>query len=390
MAILTGYDGQRSFDECQPNVVGKLDECPLLWKDYRDRGYVTAYGEDETWMSSFHFEKMGFLNAPTDYYQRPYLRAAESNLRKQSKYGMTFCLGYNHTVDHVYQYAIDFATMYKDDPYFGLFWTNTFSHTDINGCTSVDDKIKGYLMELDRRGVLDTSMIVFFSDHGMRFGPVRFLATAWYEERLPFIYIWLPQWFRNEHPEAVRALTTNRNRLTSPYDLHMTLKHALELSGRTENVPSAPSCPNCYSLFNEIPWNRSCEDAGIAPHWCSCRPFTYLDADDQMAQKAVLFVLDYMNAALSGQKNILGFPLCAEVKLRKLSFARKSEDDNGYEYYMIVFQVAPSGAWFESTVEYDVDYQSFEISGSVSRLTLYGDESSCVSGDVLRKLCFCL
>lgn len=77
------------------------------------------------------------------------------------------------------------------------------------------------------------------------------------EERLPFIFIWLPEWFRAEHPEIVQALKINRNRLTNPYDLHLTLKHILELSDRTTKLPPAKSCESCQSLFLEMPWNRS-------------------------------------------------------------------------------------------------------------------------------------
>ena len=198
---------------------------------------------------------------------RPFAIAAEKNLTKKYKNSLTFCLGYQNYADHIYQYAMDFASVYKNDSYFGLFWTNTFSHNDISDPSSMDLRMKFYIEELERREILKNNMVVFFSDHGLRFGPVRSILTGWLEERLPFIFIWLPEWFRNEHPEIVQALKINRNRLTNPYDLHMTLKHVLELSGRIENLPSAISCPTCQSIFTEVPWNRSCDDAMIASHW---------------------------------------------------------------------------------------------------------------------------
>lgn len=41
----------------------------------------------------------------------------------------------------------------------------------------MDEKIKGYLEMLDTRGILNTSAVIFFSDHGLRFGPVRQLLV---------------------------------------------------------------------------------------------------------------------------------------------------------------------------------------------------------------------
>nr|CAD7426636.1 unnamed protein product [Timema monikensis] len=49
----------------------KLDDFPLLWKDYHREGYVTAIMEDEPDFSTFNFEKIGFVQQPVDYYPRP-------------------------------------------------------------------------------------------------------------------------------------------------------------------------------------------------------------------------------------------------------------------------------------------------------------------------------
>lgn len=391
MAILVGYNSSLAYNVCEPTTPGKLEACPFVWKDFRDAGYVTAYGEDEASISTFNYHKTGFVHPPTDFYLRPYMLAAEHNLHIKHKHSLSFCLGYKHSADHIYDYALDFATTYKDDASFGLFWTNTFSHNDISDPSSMDAKVKSYLVELQTREILNNSMVVFFSDHGIRFGPVRQLVTGWLEERLPFMFIWLPEWFREENPEIVQALKVNRNRLTNPYDLHMTLKHVLELSGRRKELPVATSCPTCSSLFREQPWNRSCEESSIASHWCTCSAYKDYDRHSRIVRGAVQFVLDDINASLAKYKRI-----CADLKLKSISYARRAEyrgygAEDAYNLYMFVFEASPGGGLFEATVRHMYATTGrYEITGSVSRLNIYASQSGCIKVDYLRKYCFCV
>lgn len=172
MAILTGYDIKVTLQECNPTKVGGLDSCPFIWNYFRDNGYVTAYAEDEGDMSTFNRFKLGFLKQPVDHYFRYFGLAAEKKLKIKQKHGLSLCLGYQTYADYIYQFAIDFAKTYNDDPFFGLFWMNTFSHNDVSDPSIMDSKSRHYLEELDKSGVLNTSAVVFFSDHGIRFGPV--------------------------------------------------------------------------------------------------------------------------------------------------------------------------------------------------------------------------
>ena len=80
MAILTGMNVNQLCDTCFPSNYKKLDDCPFIWKNYSQRGYVTAYFEDEAYIGSFNYAKYGFLNAPTNYYGRPYMIAGQKLL----------------------------------------------------------------------------------------------------------------------------------------------------------------------------------------------------------------------------------------------------------------------------------------------------------------------
>ncbi|XP_058064079.1 uncharacterized protein LOC131213856 isoform X1 [Anopheles bellator] len=393
MAILTGYNNSLAYSVCNPRKVGQLEECPFLWKYFADSGYATAYAEDEASINTFNYHKYGFVAQPTDHYFRPVALAAEKNLSKKIKNSLTFCLGYQNYADYIYQYALDFATQYRTEPYFGLFWTNTFSHNDISDPSSMDLRMKYYLEQLDERGILNSSMVVFFSDHGLRFGPVRMLLTGWLEERLPFNFIWLPEWFREEHPEIVQALKINRNRLTNPYDLHATLKHVLELSGRIDNLPGPLSCPNCQSIFTEVPWNRSCEETAIESHWCTCANFKPIDKHSAMVQRAIAFVIDYVNVDLDRHRNsTTSNYACAKLTLGAITLAKMARQPKGklaYNDYLLIFEGKPGGGKFESTVRHHLGRDEFEITGSISRLNEYASQSECMHVDYLRKYCYC-
>jgi hypothetical protein len=180
----------------------------------------------------------------------------------------------------------------------------------------------------------------------------------------------------------------------------MTLKHILELSGRVQNMPPALSCPVCESIFKELPENRSCADAHIDAHWCTCLAYSTIDRKDTYAKKAVKFVVNYINTELEAKARMPNStkPLCAHLRLKSIISAKKSEITRvnatySYLSYLLVFDVSPSNAKFETTVLYYPELKNnntIEITGSISRLNEYSTQSACVTTDYLRKYCFCL
>lgn len=396
MAILTGYNDTWAYDKCLPHTDTGLDNCPFIWKEFAAAGYVTGYAEDEPEIGTFNYKKKGFSSNPTDFYGRAGMIAA-NRLTKVMRSNLAICLGDRSAADYVYQYGLDISEKFREEGAFGLYWTNSFSHNDLNTPSSMDDRIKYYLMELERRSILNDSIVIFFSDHGLRFGPVRKLVTGWMEERLPFLFYWLPTWFRERHPEIVQALKVNRNRLTNPYDLHLTLKHILQLSERgpsaveNEQTDVAMGCANCQSMFREVPWNRSCEEIGIAAHWCTCSPFLPIDKNSRMVKKATHFLLKYMNneitRLLNGTTKANGGRLCSELELKLVYFAGETEYKADYTDILIQFETKPGGGDFESTVRYVKAKDSFSVTGTISRLNSYA-KNTCV--DNARMYCECL
>lgn len=246
--------------------------------------------------------------------------------------------------------------------------------------------MKFYFEELQKLQVFNDTIVIFFSDHGMRFGEIRKYFTGWLEERLPFLYIWLPDSFKEKHPELAENLRINQDRLVSFYDLHITIKHILKLSGGFENELIAVSCPSCQSLFYEVPSNRSCSDAGIDKHWCTCTDFKEIDKSALNLEKVVKFAIDKLNSELSVHKN------CAQLKFKAISSARESVHGTLSIDYLISFEVFPSHGQMEATIRCnDAECEkNLTVIGEISRINKYGDQSKCISDAHLRKYCYCV
>jgi hypothetical protein len=226
------------------------------------------------------------------------------------------------------------------------------------------------------------------------------------EDRLPFIFIWLPQWFKSKYPKIVENLKNNKNRLVSPFDIHETLKHILELS-RSSTKQTFPSlgCPQCRSIFKEIPSSRSCEEAGIDDQWCACLEYSDVDKQSKKVvkkvKKIIEFVIESVNKDLVKNVRNHSEPLCHKVRYKNTLMAKKSKiinegEDDEYVDFLVSFTVFPSDGIFEATVRsYKDESKDLFISGSIGRLNEYWNQSHCVADSTVkvgdyRKFCYCL
>lgn len=300
-------------------------------------------------------------------------------------------MGQNPQIEYLFQYVEEFVQRLHEQPYFNLFWSNSFSHNELNMPTIMDVRIRTFLEEI--HDYLNSTIVIFFSDHGLRFGKIRETYVGWLEERMPFIYFWLPSTFRKDYPQKYKNLLANRNRLTSPFDLYATIQDILY--GRVLRTPEG--CPMCDSLFKRVPLNRSCEDAAINSHWCTCsssHESTSLSVNDTTIVSYVNNAIRLINGFLkkhSHQTSVDTY--CATLTLAEIVSVRKRYQSvrsslTKLEEYVIVFQTKPSGALFEATFQKDVEFQNID---AISRINMYGNQSSCLkTNGGLRLFCFCM
>lgn len=381
-----------------------FDEFGFIWKNFSENGYRTLYAEDAPTIAIFNYAKEGFHKAPADYYLRPWSLALEEH-GSMWRHGRD-CVGDKLETEQVLDYVERFVDTFKSRRHFAFSFITRLTHDNINKAGLADAPYLEFFKRIQKSGSIKDTFILFYSDHGMRFGGIRETYIGKLEERLPFIYLIFPKWFRERYPEHVKNLKTNRKRLTTPFDIYETLKDILHFDGTIRN---AKVSDRGMSLFSEIPPERTCNNAGILPHWCTCHKQNYISTENEQIIQAAESLVNHINRATEDSKG-----LCAHLYLDRvtdarvmianenvLSFRNSFNDVLGrrVEYggrtepintYLITIRVQPGNGVFEATVGKSVEDMNFRIYGDVSRINAYNDKASCMKTHKLRKFCFCL
>ncbi|CAL4129784.1 unnamed protein product, partial [Meganyctiphanes norvegica] len=242
-------------------------------------------------------------------------------------------------------------------------------------------------------GVLNRTALLFLSDHGMRWGNIRSTYVGMLEERLPYVFLYLPHSFRDKYKQAFRNLQNNAHKLTSNYDIYETLLDIAHL--RFMDLKYVNSTVNTtqrgISLFKNIPDTRTCGSAGIPTHFCTCQATQQVDMEDPVLKKGQNFLLSSIN------KDLKNHSLCMQFTHIKVITARISTSSHSLHHgsptssnnYLLQAKLMPGEAEVEATLQYDKLQNNFQLRGEISRINKYGNQSHCIKEDILRKLCIC-
>ena len=102
--------------------------------------------------------------------------------------------------------------------------------------------------DLKNEGGEQFELIYTFLSSNFRFTEVRSTQQGRLEERLPFFSFIFPSWFESKYPEALNNFRGNARRLTTPFDVHETLKNVLHFDGAGQGALS----DRAISLFKEV------------------------------------------------------------------------------------------------------------------------------------------
>ncbi|XP_076453448.1 uncharacterized protein LOC143288706 [Babylonia areolata] len=407
--MLTGHTEMDLPDARKSLFEGAVvDEYPMVWKRFSQEGYATLFAEDEPSLSTFNLRLNGFRDPPTDHYMRTFWQALwDSTLRQGSN---RFCTGNTPNHQFMLTYLEDFFIKYNNVSRFAFGFHVELSHNDNNPAQYIDSDLVGFLRRLRQQKILEDTVLIIFGDHGARYSKVRSTVQGKLEERLPLMSLAFPRKFRQRYPDLHHNLMTNMQRLSTPFDIHETLLDIADLSGigRRESIPPG------ISLLREIPAERTCEDAGISMHWCTCLHQVRLDPEEELVQPAAVALMWYLNAQVDSHRQ-----QCARLELAKvlsifmvlpnemvLKYQKSSDRDQqkpffshridlDVAHYQLQVETKPCGALYEATVRADFrnssDYK-YSVTPGISRINKYGSQPSCVQDrfPMLRKFCCCL
>ncbi|KAH8281818.1 hypothetical protein KR054_003154 [Drosophila jambulina] len=358
---------------------------PLIWKWYKEAGYLTAFGAD-----SLKFPNPAEFR--TDYDLRTLLEDIDRSMSTVNKFGFKYCLGRRQSVSYLYDFCMQFAERVieeLDQPGFGVFWSSTVTHDYLNGPTSLDERLVEHLKLMREHKVFERAIVILLSDQGQTIGELADLTDGFLEERLPMLHIYLPPWFRWTYPEFASNLLANRNRLTTPFDLYLTLKHILNLRASVpQQLPSLPNCRNSRSLLHLGSLNRTCEEACIGLHPCACNEFAIIPNDlnaYHLAKTLVSVINFWMLRNEYNQK-------CQRLRLTHLDYVERSLDSspNGpIMTFRLQVRTVPEGV-FASTGRFNIDsgkLSDWKIKDIISLNDT--NPSDCVKDRTAKKFCFC-
>lgn len=380
-----------------------FDRYNFIWKNYSDNGYMTMYAEDAPSISIFDYLKAGFHQPPCDHYNRPFFLAMVRNKALWLK--NKNCVLNRLETDFILKYIYDFTKVYHDKPHMAFAFITRLTHDNINSVGYADEPYYNFFNQMEQEGRLNNSVVFFYSDHGSRFGKFRSTYLGKLEERLPFMFILFPKWFIQRYPEIDKVLKINSYRLTTPFDIYETLVDILYFDGK---VQKATIKDRGISLFHEIPEERSCNDASILPHWCTCLQRIPVNTTDVIVEKIALSLVSRINKMTHHVQKKCAFLQLKTVKeaakmiaTDKILRFQKSLNDvlnqqvfygnrvDAIVDYQLTVETTPGGAQFETTARYDEQEGTFTLMEEVSRVNSYGSQSSCIDILALKMYCFC-
>jgi len=170
------------------------------------------------------------------------------------------CIGSRYIHEYVFEY-LDYVTELASP--WGVFVSFGEGHEDSMSLGGImDSALTKFLGKLESGGVLDNTVLVLMSDHGLHYGSHFQTPMGQTEQMSPFFKLAVPHGLlRRLSEKQVDNLRSNLDKLTSPFDMHWTLLELL--------VGTPVTGLTGKSLLSErLSLSRSCTEAGIPSEFC--------------------------------------------------------------------------------------------------------------------------
>ncbi|XP_002051577.2 uncharacterized protein [Drosophila virilis] len=390
--LLSGLSDTEMEGSCYKNK-SSFDECKFLWNHFKAAGYNTSFGEDNMAIGTFSYCKKGFAQQPTDFYLRPVMAEIDCYTRYSlDELDLIHCSAGRKYADIHHEFIYKLIPHMNSGDHFSIFWETQGVHDYYNYARVLDERYLCLLQRLHEKSVLENTLVLFMSDHGLRFGSFRRTWQGMYEESLPFLIALYPKWLEKAYPAAISNLRYNSHSLVTAFDLHVTLKDLTNLKLlRSSNIANRSAVlkglgqkiPRGISLFLPIPELRDCKLAHIPANLCNCHKLKKIRTSAKVSQRAARFVVDSINMLIKSHR------LCQKLYLEEVqeAYVLKKGADKHFEV-KVRLQTSPGEGLFEGTTRFTED--SLALNGAITRTNRYGNQSYCVNDHHIEMFCYCL
>ncbi|XP_026317956.1 uncharacterized protein LOC113228787 isoform X2 [Hyposmocoma kahamanoa] len=386
-----------------------IDHTNFIFHRVKQDGYRTAYFENHPSTGTFQYRFNGFAKQPADHYLRVYCLEVDKMWKKRNH--TKFCVGDTPQYKLIMNITEQFFKL--DAKKFCFTFIGDICHDDFNQITSADKDFVNFLHKFKEDGLLQNTLLFVFGDHGPRYLNTRATYQGKLEERLPLMGIVLPEKLLAVRPDVKAALQSNIDVLTTPHDVYATVLDAI---GMTEHwnpfKVKGADLPRGMTLFEPIPRNRSCSEAAVEAHWCTCHRWTTIPPSDPMYRRAADALVNHINSLTESIR-----AQCAPRALTNVSYVSQrapnkrmlafagTRDADGYmgkfrdddwdkktAIYQLQLDVSPGTGTYEASITYIKADDKFVVNTrDISRINAYRDQPSCISDRFphLNKYCYC-
>jgi membrane-anchored protein YejM (alkaline phosphatase superfamily) len=129
-------------------------------------------------IGTFQLRMLGFKKQPVDHYMRIFYLEAE---RYYSRF-RRLCLGSISRHKNMLNWVREFFATYRNQPKFSFIFHSEASHNYNNPLSLLDNDLKEFLKYLKESGIIENTIVLLMSDHGVRVSDLRQYSQGKLEE----------------------------------------------------------------------------------------------------------------------------------------------------------------------------------------------------------------
>ena len=115
-------------------------------------------------IGTFQLRMQGFRKQPVDHFMRVFYLEAERYYTRFRR----LCLGSISRHKNMMNWLKEFFLIYESKPKFSFIFHSETSHNYNNPLSLLDDDLLELLKHLKQSGIMDNTILLFMSDHGVR------------------------------------------------------------------------------------------------------------------------------------------------------------------------------------------------------------------------------